>query len=304
EIIVRQREATRANQRAILSARTNSVRGMDVLLPGNAMLRSSCYDVNDRMRYSYVEPDGETYDISDIAEEELRANSVATNRSDLLESVLGRKDLVGEKLNCVLSKIKNGNMKEKDQMSLSSSADSMRQSRSISEYSVDDATSDRRQGACSISALNWNGWPDGNLVIDVMHEEYNTTNSPPHSIGLKSKTPTDLSQTLPRSSPIPAVGSADRSRPNTATPTGKPMGHDRRHPSIASVMSDLSGCATPPTRNGEIINEDELDSPRSVATPKPQSQQKRRPVIPQDDFGVAYMLTIIEYKDTKPKVPL
>ncbi|KAG6808652.1 hypothetical protein H0H87_012693, partial [Tephrocybe sp. NHM501043] len=69
-------------------------------------------------------------------------------------------------------------------------------------------------------------------------------------------------------------------------------------------MSDLSGYATPPTRNGEIINEDELDSPRSVATPKPQSQQKRRPIIPQDDFGVAHMLTIIEYKDAKPKVPL
>ncbi|KAG6805382.1 hypothetical protein H0H87_004448, partial [Tephrocybe sp. NHM501043] len=79
---------------------------MDVLLPGNAMLRSSRYDVNDRMRYSYVEPDGETYDISDIVEEELRENSFATNRSDLLESVLGRKDLVGEKLNRVLSKIK------------------------------------------------------------------------------------------------------------------------------------------------------------------------------------------------------
>ncbi|KAG6917945.1 hypothetical protein DXG01_000383 [Tephrocybe rancida] len=275
EIIARQREATRANQRAILSAQTNSVRGMDVLLPGNAMLRSSRYDVNDRMRYSYVEPDGETYDISDIVEEELRENSFATNRSDLLESVLGRKDLVGEKLNRVLSKIKSGKLKEKDLMSLSSSADSMRQSRSISEYSVDDATSDRRQGARSIS--------------------------PP---GTKSKTPTDLSQTLPRSSPVPPAGPADRSRPGTTTPTGKPSGHDRRHPSIASVMSDLSGYATPPTHNDELLDEDALDSPRSVTTPKPQSQQQRRPVIPHDDFGVAHMLTIIEYKDAKPKTPL
>jgi len=72
EIIARQREATRANQRAILSAQTNSVRGMDLLLPGNAMLRSSRYDSNDKMRYSYVDTDGETYDISDIVEEELR----------------------------------------------------------------------------------------------------------------------------------------------------------------------------------------------------------------------------------------
>ena len=59
EIIAAQRAAARATQRAIVSAQTNSVRGMDVLLPGNAMLCSSHYDVGDRMRYSYVEPDGE-----------------------------------------------------------------------------------------------------------------------------------------------------------------------------------------------------------------------------------------------------
>ncbi|KAG6841352.1 hypothetical protein C0991_011895 [Blastosporella zonata] len=271
EIIARQREATRANQRAILSAQTNSVRGMDVLLPGNAMLRSSRYDVNDRMRYSYVEPDGETYDISDIVEEELREHNFAANRSDLLESVLGRKDVVGEKLNRVLSKIKSGKIRERDLASLSSSADSMRQSRSISEYSVDDATSDRRQGARSVS--------------------------PSHAGGPKNKTPTDLSQTLPRSS-------ADRSRPGTTTPTGKSTGHDRRHPSIASVISDLSGYGTPATHNEELINEDALDNPRSVATPKPQSQQRRRPVIPRDDFGVGHMLNIIEYMDAKPKVSL
>jgi hypothetical protein len=53
EIIAVQRAATRATQHAIVSAQTNSVRGMDVLLPGNAMLRSSRYDTGDRMRYLY-----------------------------------------------------------------------------------------------------------------------------------------------------------------------------------------------------------------------------------------------------------
>jgi hypothetical protein len=38
EIIAAQRAASRANQKAILSLQTNSVRGVDVLLPGNAML--------------------------------------------------------------------------------------------------------------------------------------------------------------------------------------------------------------------------------------------------------------------------
>ncbi|KAF5371469.1 hypothetical protein D9615_009595 [Tricholomella constricta] len=268
EIIARQREATRANQRAILSAQTNSVRGMDVLLPGNAMLRSSRYDVNDRMRYSYVDTDGETYDISDIVEEELRENNHA-NRNDLLEGVLGRKDVVGEKLNRVLSKIKSGKSKERDLVSLSS-MDSSRRSRSISEYSLDDATIDRRHGARSLS--------------------------PPGSAGLISKTPTDLSQTLPRAASAP--GAHERTRSGTTTPTAKPSGSDRRHPSIASVMSDLSGYATPPTHSGELSND---ESPRSGATPKP---QQPRLVIPKDDFGIAQMLTIIEFRDAKPKVPL
>lgn len=76
EIIAVQREASRANQRAI----------------------------DDRMRYSYVFPDGATYDISDIVEEEWRE---ASNKSDLLEGVVGRGG-GNEKLDRVLNKIKKG----------------------------------------------------------------------------------------------------------------------------------------------------------------------------------------------------
>ena len=49
------------------------------------------------MRYSCVGPNGETYDISNI-EGELRDNGSA-GRNSLLESVLGRIDAVGVKLN-------------------------------------------------------------------------------------------------------------------------------------------------------------------------------------------------------------
>ncbi|KAJ7647433.1 hypothetical protein FB45DRAFT_893426 [Roridomyces roridus] len=105
-IIAAQREATRANQRAILSASTNSVRGMDLLLPGNAMIRSARSNTEDKMRYSYVQPDGESYDISDIVEEEWRDSD---EKHDVLEGVLGRnKDRIGEKLDRVLSKIQGG----------------------------------------------------------------------------------------------------------------------------------------------------------------------------------------------------
>ncbi|KAG2103010.1 hypothetical protein BD769DRAFT_1696205 [Suillus cothurnatus] len=97
EIIAAQRAASRANQKAILSAQMNSLRGVDVLLPGNAMIRSSRYDSGDKMRYSYVQ-DGESFDISDIVEQEFCEGNSA-QKSDLLEGVLGRnKESMNEKI--------------------------------------------------------------------------------------------------------------------------------------------------------------------------------------------------------------
>ena len=280
EIIARQREATRANQRAILSAQTNSVRGMDVLLPGNAMLRSSRYDSTDRMRYSYVEPDGETYDISDIVEEELRDNGPA-GRNDLLESVLGRKDAVGEKLNRVLSKIKSGKQREKE-WATRSSLDGSRRSASISEYSMDEPASDRGIRQRSVSPLAASG-----------------TGTPPQSRSFSDK----------------------GSRPGTATPTGRPAagtaGGNRRNPSIASVMSDLSGYDTAATHPSTPFSAPSSPTRRSYATPtptlkqqsgqqEPKSQQvpQRRIKIPKDDFGLSHMMAVIECKGAQPKTVL
>ena len=277
EIIARQREATRANQRAILSAQTNSVRGMDVLLPGNAMLRSSRYDSTDRMRYSYVERDGETYDISDIVEEELRDNS-SGGRSDLLESVLGRKDAVGERLNRVLSKIKSGKQREKEWAARSSLEDS-RRSASISEYSMDEAGADRAIKQRSVSPAGGTGTP------------------------LQSRSLSDKG-----------------SRPGTATPTGRPAagtaGNNRRNPSIASVMSDLSGYDTAVSHPGTPLPTPSSPNQRSFATPTPtlkqqeptKSQQQlppqRRIRIPKDDFGLSHMMAIIECKSSQPRAAM
>jgi len=67
---------------SILSAQSNSLRGTDVLLPDHALLRSSRYDSTERMRYSYVEPDGETYDVSEIVETEWGAGSATHEHPD------------------------------------------------------------------------------------------------------------------------------------------------------------------------------------------------------------------------------
>ena len=99
ELITAQRAVWRANQRAILSAQTNSQRGVDLLLPNNAVLRSSRYDTDDRTRYSYVEG-GETYDISDIMEEEWDSLRPLLVRAIYSEGVLNRgraRDGVDEK---------------------------------------------------------------------------------------------------------------------------------------------------------------------------------------------------------------
>ena len=60
EIIAAQRAASRANQKAILSAQANAQSRVDVVLPDKGMLRSQRGDADSKMRYSYVQPDDET----------------------------------------------------------------------------------------------------------------------------------------------------------------------------------------------------------------------------------------------------
>ncbi|KAK0455653.1 uncharacterized protein EV420DRAFT_1552502 [Desarmillaria tabescens] len=267
EIIEAQRQAKRANQMAIVSAQTNSVRGLDLLLPGNAVLRSSRYDSNDRMRYSYVEPDGETYDISDLVEEELKGNDRA-HQNDLLEGVLDNR---GNKLDRVLNKIKSGKSGHRRQLSSSNSrTPSLRSTSPSSQYSLDD-----------------------NTIEGIATHSRSTT---PASAGLVSRTP------IPAVNPYGRTSPEVRSRPGTTTPTAKPTSApNRRQPSIGSVMSDLSGYVTAPTPPA-IYSRSPTDSAHSGGTvqkPRP----IRRPFLPKDDFGVSNMLAVIEYRASKSAAP-
>ncbi|KAJ6475248.1 hypothetical protein C8R47DRAFT_1323907 [Mycena vitilis] len=207
EIIAAQREATRANQRAILSASTNSVRGMDVLLPGNAMIRSARYNTEDRMRYSYVQPDGESYDISDIVEEEWRDSD---DKNDVLEGVLGRnKEHIGAKLDRVLSKIQSGG---RQQQTANAVPASLRSNSPESQYSLDEASRSR-----SVT---------------------------PGSAGLVSRTPIPP-QAAGRLSPSVRPGTTTPTGRSGLTTTFPGLA-GRRQESITSVMSDdVSGYATP-----------------------------------------------------------
>jgi hypothetical protein len=113
QIITAQRAAVKAKQGAILSAQVNSEQGVDIVLPDKATLRSARLATNESIRYSYIEPDGETYDITDIMDGEWspqRENSYG--RGDLLEAAISKSSNVrqdpslGEKIDRVLNKIK------------------------------------------------------------------------------------------------------------------------------------------------------------------------------------------------------
>ncbi|KAF8629760.1 hypothetical protein AX15_003283 [Amanita polypyramis BW_CC] len=320
EIIAAQRAATRANQRAILSAQTNSLRGMDVLLPNNAVLRSSRFDSSDRMRYSYVEPDGEIYDISDLVAEEWKEHG----RQDVLAGVVGkdRSAVDSEKLDRVLNKIRTGKIREKQKekkavramaghnaggsvdmrslMSMESgttslvaqsmsAADSLR-SLSPSEYSVDTERS-ATPGSAGLQNRMHGHARSGSSSSHISEERT-------YGIGGRSRSATPTGNN-------PSAGTS-----GTATPTGKmsPTGSGavpKRNLSIASVISQLSaGKNTPPFSTSPLPNpfaraqassrQGQHQHQHHPSRSKSQSQTSRRPIIPRDDFGIENMMAVIE----------
>ncbi|KAI0676650.1 hypothetical protein C8Q78DRAFT_961780 [Trametes maxima] len=279
EIIAAQRAATRANQRAILSANTNTLRGLDVLLPGNAMIRSSRYDVDDRMRYSYVEPDGETYDISDIVEEEWRGevgpSGLKANPSgdDLLHGVLAHgKDGLGAKLDRVLSKIKHEKGVGRAPLAQSSSGqttDSSGSARSSTD-STYSATEPKQEMSSSRTAT------------PTARDTHTRTGSVTSGQRVASPPASRLSSYRTAS-----PGDTDYQRSHTVTPTsgrarGYPVPHERQA-SFASAVSDYR-TATPSSPRGPM------------PTTLPARSEKPRLVLPKNDFGLNEMMAVIEMR--------
>lgn len=273
EIIAAQRAASRANQKAILSAQMNSLRGVDVLLPGNAMIRSSRYDSGDKMRYSYVQ-DGESFDISDIVEQEFCEGNSA-QKSDLLEGVLGRnKESMNEKIDRVLNKIKDGRLQAQYVVAASNQSDGLPSAGSApSEYSVDDAVT-ARSGS------------DGRTPTPLAS-----------SVTGARRVASPVSDTS--RTPTPTATDGRHSRTRSTTPSSKQgtsASRPLRQSSIASVMSEVSMYATP---TGQLISPPE--TPRTDTATKPRIP--KRPYIPKDDFGLSHMMAMIEITGSAPKVP-
>lgn len=273
ELIAAQRAASRAKQSAILETRPNEEQGVDLLLPDKGVIRSARSGVDERMLYSYVQPDGETYDISDIIEEELwdvgqdrrsggsragrpsmddedevspisvaRAGSrTGSNRGDLLEGVLVKpSDVVEQKIDQVLAKIKDG----KRRSSLSSYATEASKHHS---KSLDDRRSPTPRSGSATG----------------QHQE-----EPSRSL---SNTPVYQGRASPQ--PPPRSG-----------------GTHSQQPSIASMMSDY----TPDNSTGMKSSTTERTTPGTANRP---------PIIMKDDFGMSKMMAVIEANANAKKPP-
>ncbi|PCH41669.1 hypothetical protein WOLCODRAFT_137536 [Wolfiporia cocos MD-104 SS10] len=270
-IIAAQRAASRANQRAILSAQANSARGLDVVLPGNAIIRSSRYEVGDRMRYSYVEPDGETtYDISDIVEEEWRNEVGArtnTNADDLLHGVLARgKDGLGAKLERVLSKIKHEKGSGRapvSQTTSGSTTDSVSSIRSNSPSIYSLAENDRAATATPTAQTS-----TGRLTSASAHTER-------------------IASSTSRLSNYTTASSGTRSITPSAGQRRPPHGRN------GSSLSDMSTYGTAPSSTP-------IPGHVHAATPV---KNTRRLVLPKDDFNLQHMMSVIEARASQRKTP-
>ncbi|KAH9180081.1 hypothetical protein EDB89DRAFT_1924760 [Lactarius sanguifluus] len=280
ELIAAQRAATRANQRAILSAQANSQRGVDVFLPNNAVLRSSRYDTDERTRYSYVEG-GETYDISDIMEEEWDSSSSSAGKGDLLEGVLSRggaRDGVDEKLHRVLSKIKDGRTIQRTPSSPPTSASTVNSVySSVGQDEPPQGAVDRSRSA---------------TPVGISKE---STLRAPSPASERTVTP----ELRRRRSATSSSASHGRSTPQQQLQHQQQQQQQQQQPhlrqiSIASMTTDSSSGYR--TAVGS-------PSPASTASPAKVAPRQRKPkvALPKDDFGVSHMMAIIELSGLQDK---
>ncbi|KAJ3904149.1 hypothetical protein F5879DRAFT_989479 [Lentinula edodes] len=272
EIIAAQREASRANQRAMLSTQTNSVRGVDILLPGNVRLRSSRYDTDDRLRYSYVLPDGAAYDISDIVEEEWKDGT--GHKRDLLEGVVGRGG-VNEKLDRVLNKIKVGKGQGNLLLQKRVQSPSLRSDSVSSRYSYDDS-----------------------VTVDAHAQVRSRSATPVSAARPGTTTPTNIPSN--RRNPSVASVLSDGSGYITANSHGitSPIERERSTPTPTSALISAPPL-TPLTSPSTSAPVPTLPH-QQRKTPTP-TTKRPPPIHTKEDFGVSHMLSVIEFRAMKPK---
>lgn len=272
EIITAQREVSRANQRAIISAQSNSEQGIDILLPEKGTLRSARH-ADASVRYSFIHLDGERSDISDILEKEWQNDldhgqegkpfsGSAQDSRDLLAGALEKpRSVLQQDIDRVLVKIQG------------------------------EATSKRGEGRLSPNA----------------HARGQTASPSPRGPAFRAQTPDPPSRSLnstPTSRTVaspstrsasPAVRSASpAAQPRTAVTT-----NHHQQPSIASVMSDLSAYT---------VSDKRTSPPPQVHNMGNIEEDGQKPHVPRfgtDEMGISRMLALIDLaaSSSRPERP-
>ena len=295
EIIAAQRAATRANQKALISAHVNTDQGVDVVLPDRGTVRSSRLLVPDGevVRYSYIDDDGETYDISEILEEEWEDAKPNDAVSPLLAAP-------------VLMRVPTDS------------------SNYVTAPSTPEPTEDKRLGEKRGSRDILQGvlhQPDGQME-EKLHRVINKVKS------AKAEEPGQTTPTRPadRGDMTPRASAREPSHhaavQQTAVNVNRIISRHRQQPSIASIMSDLSASPAPesfrePSDNDERTRSSTPLTATSSSHPTPPfssvnlftrtissaSPSPRNPVTYTDDFGIKTLMAMVDIRsrDTKPK---
>jgi hypothetical protein len=303
QIIAAQRAASRANQKALISAQVNASQGVDVVLPNQGTLRSARLGVpgQEQVRYSFISGDGETYDISDLIEQEWGKESAKVLQPpNLLRTTTGNSSY----------------------HTAPSTPDSGMVASPLEEANSD--PNDILQGVLQRSR----GEPEAHLqekihrVLDKVRAGASGRPMSRDELGKRSVSPASGQPPL---SPLPEGGVYERSERSSSRQgqdaprsnsrqalanSARIASRHRQQPSIASILSDFSaetdaGTSTPLTAAtstnptppvGNYHHAVRLNS--TSPTPLPPT-----PVAYQDDFGIKQMLAVIEARarDITPK---
>ena len=329
EIIAAQRAATRANQKALISAHVNTKQGVDVVLPDRGTVRSSRLLVPDGevVRYSYIDDDGETYDISEILEEELGKDGAKSSPNLAAPPALLRTPT--DSSNYV-------------------TAPSTPDPEAARQLGERPRSQDILQGVLE----RVGGQPDGKIeerLQRVINKVKSGSTARPATSD-DAATPTGRTTPQGRSRGMVPEGRAADATPRasdtrsgsrqanyqqTAASVNRIVSRHRQQPSIASIISDFSASPAPesireqPSTSGSERHDDDPDShrsgtrsstpmtattsshptppfsgvgvfTRSVATASPRPQT---PVSYTDDFGIKNLMAIIDVRsrDSKPR---
>lgn len=307
ELIAAQRLVSLEKQRAILSAQTNSERGVDVVLPGNAILRSTALDASsDKMRYSYVQ-DGEIYDISDIVEEERRAGkgkqvgytqySQQQKKDDWLEGVV-RQEGLGDNLDRLLSRIKDSRAAV-----VAARAQAQEQQSRMLEQLV------TGNGLSPAAMQSHRGSVSSAYSIDVQEVAGGSPTSPtmPSSLAQRQQQFSDVQSSSRTGTPAGANSTTGRTtpiRPPSAAKNNNDSPRNKKQPSTGSLHSDEGSNST----NEVMTPVSTASTPATTVTQHggpsmassrptrngPSLGGRRSPVVVKDDLEIANMITVIE----------